>query len=190
MFSFGSRTQFHGLLIFCRFVNPIIATDISITFKKFPVCLCMLCEWTYQGRTLFASLDDHDFYACNMCSHIYYISWQVLLNKSRPHHLLALTHWKSLNHQSLNQKKSLQIFYTFSRYIAAGNYYQDSIKGIICAKNNITEQFQHSDDSKIEFSIKPLFIITVTYIIFFGFILYFFSSAQKQRLFSLIYKSS
>ena len=78
---------------------------------------------------------------------------------------------------------------TFYRFISSGKHYQDSLKGLICAKNNITEVFQDGD-TKIEVSLKPFFIITVTYMIFFGFILYFFMCVQKERLYfiGLIYK--
>lgn len=69
----------------------------------------------------------------------------------------------------------------FSRYILSGKHYQDSLKGMICAKTNIT-QLIHDDQTQIELSNKPFLMLIILTSILLGFVSYYFIAALKQRL--------
>ena len=74
-----------------------------------------------------------------------------------------------------------QKFHCFSRYILSGKHFQDSLKGMICAKTNIT-QIIHDNQTKIELSNKPFLIVIILSSIMYGFVSYYFIVALKQRL--------
>lgn len=67
------------------------------------------------------------------------------------------------------------------RYILSGKHYQDSLKGMICAKTNITQMI-HDDETKIELSNKPKLILIILTSCVYGFVIYYFIFALKQRL--------
>ena len=67
------------------------------------------------------------------------------------------------------------------RYILSGNHYQDSLKGMICAKTNITQMI-YDDQTKIELSNKPFLILIILTSIVYGFVIYYFIVALRQRL--------
>ena len=52
---------------------------------------------------------------------------------------------------------------------------------MICAKTNIT-QIIHDDQSKIELSNKPFLLVIICTSIIYGFVIFYFIVAMKQRL--------
>ena len=51
---------------------------------------------------------------------------------------------------------------------------------MICAKTNITQMI-HDDETKIELSNKPFLILIILTSVIYGFVIYYFIVALKQR---------
>ena len=73
------------------------------------------------------------------------------------------------------------------RYAFNGNYFQDTIKGLICTKTNISHVIL-DDRPKIDFSNKQILMQTGFASICLGFSYFFFFSALKKRRFYFIRK--
>ena len=66
------------------------------------------------------------------------------------------------------------------RYIFSGKYYQDSLKGMICTKTNLTHILQ-DEDTRVEVATKPFLVIIFGHSIYFGLVVYFYNSAVRKR---------
>ena len=67
-------------------------------------------------------------------------------------------------------------------YVTNGKLYQDSLKGIFCAKTNITFIIQDNEDHK-ELSIKPFLLTVGLCLMFLGLVYFYFFSAMNYRFY-------
>ena len=63
------------------------------------------------------------------------------------------------------------------RYIWSDNNYQDSVKGKLCAKANLTTEA----GSDVEFSLKPKLLVIMHACVFWGLLHFYFFSVLKVR---------
>lgn len=70
------------------------------------------------------------------------------------------------------------------RYVTNGKYYQDSLKGMFCAKTNISLIIQENQDHR-ELSIKPFLMQIWIGLMFLGLVYFFFFSALNYRSYHL-----
>ena len=124
----------------------------------------MLCYRTPEGRIVFVTFINHSPHLSDVCTHCLDATIQV----------------SSENEKCLYVYTS-RIELSFSRYILSGKHYQDSLKGMICAKTNITQMI-YDNKTKIELSNKPFLMLIILASILLGFVSYYFIVALKQRL--------
>ena len=71
----------------------------------------------------------------------------------------------------------------YCRFVRNGKHYQDSLKGIFCAKTNISLIIQDNQDHR-ELSIKPFLLMVGIASMFLGLVYFYFFSALNYRFFS------
>ena len=81
----------------------------------------------------------------------------------------------------IKQVELCLLSFTQFRYVTNGKYYQDSLKGMFCAKTNISLIIQDNQDHR-ELSIKPFLMQIWIGLMFLGLVYFFFLSALNYRL--------